>query len=112
MKTTIASAAILIAFLAIIWAAYLINKNTPKPSLSETRFTPPTHPSSDAQPKVKRTSNREEFIGGVGIIEPVGEAITIGSQLPGIVHTVFVTPGDVVKLGQQVDVYIEDQPSE
>jgi len=100
MKTTIASAAILIAFLSIVWAGYLINKNTPKPTLSEVRFTPPTNPSSEAQPKIKRASNREEFIGGVGIIEPAGEAITIGSQLSGIVHTVLVTPGDIVELGQ------------
>jgi len=100
MKTTIASAAILFAFLSIVWAGYLINKNTPKPTLSDVRFTPPTSPSADSKSLVKQTSNREDFIGGVGIIEPAGEAITIGSQLPGIVHTVFVMPGDIVELGQ------------
>ena len=100
MKTTIAFAAILLAFLSIVWAGYLINKNTPKPSMSDVRFTPPTNPASDSPSKVKRTSNREEYIGGVGIIEPAGEAITIGSQLPGIVHIVLVTPGDVVESGQ------------
>jgi HlyD family secretion protein len=100
MKTMVASGAILIAFLSCVWGAYLINKNTPKPPLSEVRFTPPTSPSSGLAPRVKQTSNREEFIGGVGIIEPAGEAITIGSQLPGIVRSIFVTPGDAVELGQ------------
>jgi multidrug resistance efflux pump len=35
----------------------------------------------------------------VGIVEPVGEATVIGSQLPGVVDKVFVLPGAVVPVG-------------
>ena len=100
MRTTIASVAVLLAFLSIILAAFLINKNTPKPPVSDVRFSPPTSPSFDSQSTATKRSTREEFLAGVGIIEPAGEAIAIGSQLQGIVHAVLVKPGDSVEVGQ------------
>lgn len=39
------------------------------------------------------------YIGGVGLVEPVNEAISIGSQLPGIVEQIMVQPGDKVRAG-------------
>ncbi|MCX7396237.1 MAG: biotin/lipoyl-binding protein, partial [Planctomycetales bacterium] len=83
-----------------ILAAFLINKNTPKPALSDVRFSPPTSPSFDSQSTAPKRSGREEFLAGVGIIEPAGEAVAIGSQLQGIVYAVLVKPGDRVEIGQ------------
>ena len=102
MKTIIASAAVFLAFLSIILAAFLINKNTPKPALSDVRFSPPTSPSFDSQLTATKKSLREEFLAGVGIIEPAGEAIAIGSPLQGIVQAVLVKPGDIVEIGQSL----------
>ncbi len=39
------------------------------------------------------------FISGVGIVEPAGGAISIGSQLSGIVTAVFIQPGDTIRKG-------------
>ncbi len=98
---------ILGATLMLLYGGYLIRKNSPAPSVYEVQFTPPVSP--DSQPDSQaggRASNTppsntssRKFIGGVGIIEPAGEAISIGSQLAGVVFKVFVTPGDKVKQG-------------
>ncbi len=75
----------------------LIRKNSPKSLDSEVRHEPPTKPgrASDARlPSVAGGRFR-----GVGIIEPVDEAVVIGSQVPGVVHEVCVKAGDVVRKG-------------
>lgn len=89
----------LAAVLLFIAMSY-IRKNSPKEQDVEVRRTPPTAPNVDSE-----SSNKSEypssanFIGGVGIVEPVGEATVIGSQLPGVVEEVCVQPGDLVKTG-------------
>ncbi len=82
----------------LVWAFFLIQKNTPKASFTDVRFAPPTNPMSGKLASASSaTSGR--YIGGVGIIEPAGEAVMIGSHLPGIVAQVLVKPGDNVKKG-------------
>jgi multidrug resistance efflux pump len=59
---------------------------------------PPTSPvtgkfASSARPGSGR------YVGGVGIIEPAGEAVMIGSHLSGIVSHLYVKAGDFVKKG-------------
>lgn len=91
----------------LLYGGYLIRKNSPSPSVYEVQFTPPVSPDSQAEkqgaaqlkPSGATTTGSRKFIGGVGIIEPAGEAISIGSQLAGVVAKVMVTPGDKVKQG-------------
>lgn len=91
------------SLLAVLGAAYLltnaiqsIRKNTPKDQQVEVKVLPPTAPISQ---KTTLPENGSAFIGGVGIVEPVGEATVIGSQLSGVVEKVFVTPGVFVQVG-------------
>jgi HlyD family secretion protein len=44
-------------------------------------------------------SQFKEKISGIGIIEPKSESISIGAELPGIIHRIFVKTGDQVKQG-------------
>jgi multidrug efflux pump subunit AcrA (membrane-fusion protein) len=87
-----------IAILLLAWAWFLIQKNTPKAILADVRFSPPTSPLSEKLATASMPGNGR-YIGGVGIIEPVGEAVMIGSHLPGIVAKVLVRAGDQVKKG-------------
>jgi multidrug resistance efflux pump len=97
-------------------AVSLIKKNSPKEQSSEVRHMPPTAPNSSASlvslntadkdaVASKNSSNKStsptvtNYIGGVGLVEPVNEAISIGSQLPGIVEQLLVKPGDQVSTG-------------
>lgn len=91
------------SLLAVLGAAFLltnaiqsIRKNTPKDQQVEVKVLPPTAPISQ---KTTLPENGSAFIGGVGIVEPVGEATVIGSQLSGVVEKVFVTPGVLVQVG-------------
>ncbi len=91
------------SLLAVLGAAVLltnaipsIRKNTPKDQQVEVKVLPPTAPISQ---KTTLPENGSAFIGGVGIVEPVGEATVIGSQLSGVVEKVFVTPGVLVQVG-------------
>jgi multidrug resistance efflux pump len=43
---------------------------------------------------------KEGRIAGLGIVEPRGECVAVGSAVPGIVDVVLVKPGDAVKEGQ------------
>ncbi len=80
-------------------AAYLVKKNSPKPGEVLVRFSPPTNPDTP-QVDGNEVGSSSDFVSGVGIIEPAGEAITIGSQLPGIVAKIFVEAGDFVEQGK------------
>jgi len=97
-------------------AVSLIKKNSPKEQSSEVRHMPPTAPNSSASLVSLNTADKESvasktgsnksasssvtnYIGGVGLVEPVNEAISIGSQLPGIVEQLLVKPGDNVSAG-------------
>ncbi len=91
-------------------AAYLINKNEPKTSEVSVRTSPPVRPVIDGdvgsgngngdRAKQRSSDLGRTFVGGVGIVEPAGEAISVGSQLPGIVAEVRVNPGEDVETGQ------------
>ncbi len=95
MRTIFAYGSVLAAVSALIYAAFLINKNTPRPSMAEVRSNPPTNPLVE---RLTAVESKQEVgaISGLGIIEPAGEAILIGSQLPGVVAEVLVTPGQFV----------------
>ncbi len=97
-------------------AVSLIKKNSPKEQSSEVRHMPPTAPTLSTNLVSLNTADKESvasktgssksasptvtnYIGGVGLVEPVNEAISIGSQLPGIVEQIMVQPGDKVRAG-------------
>lgn len=79
------------------YAVFLIAKNSPKPKSVADRASPPTSPAFQTFTKSNSTA---EYIGGVGILEPIGEATTVGSQIPGVVEEVSVEPRSRVKKGQ------------
>jgi HlyD family secretion protein len=89
---------ILIAVSLLVWSGFLIRKNTPQVNLADVRFAPPTSPLSEKLATATLSSSGR-YIGGVGIVEPVGEAVIIGSHLPGIVAQVMVRAGDKVRKG-------------
>jgi len=100
MKTFLSMGSILLASIGIVWGVYLIKKNTPQQQSSEVRFSPPMNPSGvNASTRATGTKLGDRYIGGVGIVEPAGEAVTIGSQIPGVVSRVLVEPGDRVEEG-------------
>ncbi len=91
---------VLTALAMLVYGGYLIRANTPSPPDNSIQFTPPQNPDSvRVQPAPTAVGHERAFIGAVGIVEPAGEAISIGSQLPGTVGKVFVRAGDSVKQG-------------
>ncbi len=115
IQTLFSLSSILLAVVMLTYGVYLIQKNTPKRVALPVRFNPPTQPSSidDGTKNKSDAPNRKEFdrkgpmasdgktkyIGGLGIVEPAGEAISLGSQIAGIIEKVLVAPGDQVKEG-------------
>ncbi|MFN7627485.1 MAG: HlyD family secretion protein [Pirellula sp.] len=96
LKNVVSIATVLVAVFMFAVAISFIRKNTPQESATEIRNFPPTAPGTVLA--VKRTRDKAS-IGGVGIAEPVGEATGIGSQLPGVVEEVLVSPGMTVQKG-------------
>ena len=99
-----------LALCILAWGVSLISKNLPRRSTAEVRFEPPSPPGSDGPKVVRPVSSIDgsnpgapgsdrRFIGGIGIVEPVGEAVSIGTELPGIVTAVTVKAGDRVAKG-------------
>jgi HlyD family secretion protein len=99
LKTIFATVSILGAAYLLLHAVRLIDKNTPREKKVEAKKLPPTAPVSNRATDPQAAS---AYIGGVGIVEPVGEATVIGSQMPGVVEKVFVTPGSLVQPGQEL----------
>lgn len=107
LKTTFAFLSLGAAAAMLIVAVKLIQKNSPKETSSDVRHMPPTTPnvilssiSSDAvSEKHREVSPGTNYLGGVGLIEPVGESTVIGSQLPGVVEEILVQPGNHVRAG-------------
>jgi multidrug resistance efflux pump len=115
-KNLFSIASLVAAGVMLFVAVSLIKKNSPKEQSSEVRHMPPTAPNSSASLVSLNTADKESvasktgsnksasssvtnYIGGVGLVEPVNEAISIGSQLPGIVEQLLVKPGDNVSAG-------------
>jgi HlyD family secretion protein len=119
LKRLFAFGTVAIAIAMLIGGAMLIRKNTPKTQGTEVRFSPPTLPNSSTHEPVSSTSNANKsdrgsetrFIGGIGLIEPAGEAIAIGSQIAGTVTSVHVQPGDSVEMGAPLFV-IDDRSAQ
>ncbi len=92
----------LVAAVAMMGVAlYLIPNNLPREEHPPTPFAPASTPGSPPQ------SNDEshppgEYVSGLGVVEPAGEPIVIGSQVPGVVTQVLVQAGDTVKAGQEL----------
>ncbi len=91
-----------IAILVTAWR--LIDKNLPKPPTAAARVMPPTQPKLVNQrdtdvPTRLPVDGSARYIGGIGIVEPAGEAVSIGTQVPGLVAEVKVKPGDRVEKG-------------
>lgn len=95
-RSLFALGTVLAAAAMLFTATQLIRKNSPKPMSREVRKLPATSPALAVSTQEPGSGS---FIGGVGIIEPVGEATVIGSQLPGVVEEVCVLPGTIVKKG-------------
>ncbi len=111
LRLIVSYGSVLGAMLMLLYGGFLIHKNGPKPVKYEIQFMPPVSPASQASqsaaptqqtPSTATASTASRFIGGVGIIEPVGEAVTLGSQLSGIVAQVLVSPGAQVKQGDKL----------
>ncbi len=104
LLSSVGSIAVACGMLA--YGTYLIQKNTPKKQEIPVRFQPPMNPdvasSQEGATRSSHTFGGKRYVGGVGIIEPAGEAITIGSQLPGIVSHVLVVPGDTIQEGAPI----------
>lgn len=115
-KNLFSIASLVAAGVMLFVAVSLIKKNSPKEQSSEVRHMPPTAPNSSTNLVSLNTADKESvasktgssksasptvtnYIGGVGLVEPVNEAISIGSQLPGIVEQIMVQPGDKVRAG-------------
>ena len=115
-KNLFSIASLVAAGVMLFVAVSLIKKNSPKEQSSEVRHMPPTAPNASTNLVSLNTSDKESvasktgssksasptvtnYIGGVGLVEPVNEAISIGSQLPGIVEQIMVQPGDKVRAG-------------
>lgn len=113
-KRLFAFGSVAAAMTMLIWGVFLIRKNSPKVKETAVRFSPPTLPGSFTGNTTAGVPNRSgddgksRFIGGIGLIEPAGEAIAVGSQVPGIVTEVCVKPGDKVKKGDRL-IVIEDR---
>lgn len=87
---------VLAAVACLSIAVQLIIKNTPREGADDVG----SNPSLPSKALVKQSDKTDSpFISGVGITEPKGEAIVIGSQLPGVVEQVFVQPGMHVQAG-------------
>ena len=108
LKRIFALGTVGLAIAMLAWGVILIRKNSPKTKEVDVRFSPPTMPGS--QPMGIAKSNRvshsdgtqPRYIGGIGLIEPACEAISIGSQVSGIVTEVLVKPGQQVKKGDRL----------
>ncbi len=86
------------AFL-LLYAIRLIDKNTPRERKVEVKTLPPTAPATS---RPENPQSAPAYLGGVGLVEPIGEATVIGSQLAGVVEKVFVAPGARVKQGDEL----------
>ncbi len=121
MKKLFAIGTVGLALFMLIWGAFLIRKNSPQTKETQVRFSPPTLPGSGSKavPIATKLASangaanavaQARYIGGIGLIEPASEPISIGSQVPGIVTSVNVKPGDQVKKGDPLLV-IDDRAS-
>jgi multidrug resistance efflux pump len=101
MTKIIPISTIVFAFFAIVAGVYLIQKNTPQRSDSTVRSEPPLRPVASMQVEDSKAPDKKlaGYLGGIGIIEPAGEAVTIGSELSGVVQQLFVAPGDFIERG-------------
>ncbi|MBU6238493.1 MAG: efflux RND transporter periplasmic adaptor subunit [Planctomycetes bacterium] len=99
LKTIFAAVSIFGAAFMLFYAIRLINKNTPREKKVEVKMLPPTAPVKSRSEDPRAAAG---YIGGVGLVEPVGEATVIGSQLAGVVEKVFVVPGNSVQQGQEL----------
>ena len=122
LKKAFAIGTVGLALAMLIWGTILIRKNSPQSKETDVRFSPPTLPGSEPAtgPKATKltlasgagnTANQTRYIGGIGLIKPAGEAISIGSQVPGIVTSVKVKTGDQVKKGDPLLV-IDDRAAQ
>lgn len=117
LNRLLAWVSVLGAIALLVYAARLISKNTPTQPQAAARVMPPTQPGMahgvafTTKPQTDETSppplaprssqpnGKQRYIGGIGIVEPAGEAVSIGTQVPGLVTHVNVKPGDRVKQG-------------
>lgn len=96
LRTAFAIFSVVAAGVMLFVATNLIRKNSPKQVVAEVRYSPPTRPGLGAS---SNASDSKSFIGGVGIVEPFGETVVIGSERSGVVEEIKVQPGDFVEKG-------------
>lgn len=78
------------ALLMLVLGVILIQKNTPREAVGRVRTAPSEAPAEGRETPV---------VAGVGIVEPSGELVSIGSQLAGVISAVPVTVGELVEAG-------------
>ena len=73
----------------------LVWKNTPKKPTGTVTFSPPVAP----QAIDGNLTTARDYVCGVGVVEPAGEAVAVGAPLSGVVAAVHVKSGDKVSAG-------------
>ena len=85
---------------------FLVWKNTPAPPQGTVLFSPPMAP--DHSSGLRDSGEVTEYVCGLGLIEPAGEAISVGTQLSGIVSRVHAESGMQVQAGDPL-IQLDDQ---
>ena len=87
----------LIAAALLAWATYSIAVGKPDRPRVEPTIAPAAQPGGglDADGEL----SGQGYIGAVGLVEPVGQQVDVGTNVPGVVTAVPVTVGDEIKQG-------------
>jgi len=103
-RSVVSTGTIVAAIVMMGIALYLIPSNFPREEHPPAPFAPASTPGSPslASGAASPPNGPVDFVSGLGVVEPAGEPIVIGSQIPGVVAAVLVQAGDAVKAGQEL----------
>ena len=87
-----------LAFGGLVFAGYVINNGMKTEAVKLAKTTPAAAPESGTVLDNNKTAKLLS-IGGTGLIEPESEAISIGTNISGVVSVVSVKPGQKIKKG-------------
>lgn len=105
-RQSVALGTLMLGIFMFFCGMFLVWKNTPTPPEGAVRFSPPTAP--DRSDGFRDAGEVAEYVCGLGLIEPAGEAISVGTQLSGIVARVHAESGMRVEAGDPL-IQLDDQ---
>lgn len=105
-RQSVARGTLLFGICMFFCGLFLVWKNTPASPEGSVRFSPPTAP--DRSSGLMDAGEVTEYVCGLGLIEPAGEAISVGTQLSGIVSRVHAESGMQVQAGDPL-IQLDDQ---